>query len=138
MNEDHDLDDAVSADINMTPLIDIMLVLLIIFMMTSSIGLESGLDIDLPQVASATSPKEGTSVLLSLDRLGNIAVQGKATNLNNLEAAIKDALAQNNTQTVVLEGDHQSTFGLAVKVMDYAKAAGATKFAIAAELEAKK
>ena len=138
MSEDHDLDDAVSADINMTPLIDIMLVLLIIFMMTSSIGLESGLDIDLPQVASATSPKEGTSVLLSLDRQGNIAVQGKATDLNNLESAIKEALAQNNTQTVVLEGDHQSTFGLAVKVMDYAKAAGATKFAIAAELEAKK
>ncbi|MBP5296897.1 MAG: biopolymer transporter ExbD [Bacteriovoracaceae bacterium] len=138
MSEDHDLDDAVSADINMTPLIDIMLVLLIIFMMTSSIGLESGLDIDLPQVASATSPKEGTSVLLSLDRQGNIAVQGKATDLNNLESAIKEALAQNNTQTVVLEGDHQSTFGLAVRVMDYAKAAGATKFAIAAELEAKK
>ena len=138
MSEDHDLDDAVSADINMTPLIDIMLVLLIIFMMTSSIGLESGLDIDLPQVASATSPKEGTSVLLSLYRQGNIAVQGKATDLNNLESAIKEALAQNNTQTVVLEGDHQSTFGLAVRVMDYAKAAGATKFAIAAELEAKK
>ncbi len=138
MSEDHDLDDAVSADINMTPLIDIMLVLLIIFMMTSSIGLESGLDIDLPQVASATSPKEGTSVLLSLDRQGNIAVQGKATDLNNLESAIKEALAQNNTQTVVLEGDHQSTFGLAVRVMDYVKAAGATKFAIAAELEAKK
>ena len=55
--------DKIMAEINMTPLIDIMLVLLIIFMVTSSIALESGLDIDLPQTKSKTARKEAIRIL---------------------------------------------------------------------------
>ena len=59
--------DGIVAEINMTPLIDIMLVLLIIFMVTSSVSLESGLDIDLPK-SSSTSKSSGPEAVISGSR----------------------------------------------------------------------
>lgn len=128
-----DDDDQIMADINMTPLIDIMLVLLILFMVTSSVSLESGLDVELPQVAGNTENKEGSAVIISLDSTGQLSVQGKRTPLENLGPAIKDAMVTEKTGLVILEGDRKSKLGNAVQIMDIAKAAGATKFAIAAE-----
>ncbi len=125
--------DQIIADINMTPLIDIMLVLLIIFMVTSSVGLESGLDIDLPKTEGKTSPKDGRAVLISMDKDGRISIQGTETTLEKLEDAVKTALKQENTEMVVFEGDQNSRLSHAIKIMDLAKAAGAKHFAIAAE-----
>ena len=128
-----DNNDDVISEINMTPLIDIMLVLLIIFMMTSSISLESGLDIDLPKTSSQTTPKEGTAILISLDKSGNVSVQGKRVEFDNLAQSIKEAITEAGSDTVVFEGDQESNLGIAIKIMDVAKGAGAGKFAIAAE-----
>ncbi|ATH07286.1 biopolymer transporter ExbD [Halobacteriovorax marinus] len=121
------------ADINMTPLIDIMLVLLIIFMVTSSVSLESGLDIDIPKTVSKTQKKEGASVLVSMSEGGEISVQGKKVSWNDLQQAISESLASENSKLVIFEGDKSSKLGMAVEVMDIAKAAGAEEFAIAAE-----
>ena len=126
-------DEQIMAEINMTPLIDIMLVLLIIFMVTSSIALESGLDIDLPETTSATVAKEGTAVLISLTASGEISVQGKKTTEENLQEEIRQALTEAHSTQVVFEGDKASFLGKAIEIMDIAKAAGAEKFAIAAE-----
>jgi len=125
--------DEVKPDINMTPLIDIMLVLLIIFMVTSSISLESGLDIDLPETKSKTTPQESDAVLVSLDEKGEVSVQGKKIVFEKVEEVIKTALADSKSSMVVLEGDRTSNLGRAIEIMDLAKAAGAKKFAIAAE-----
>ena len=121
------------AEINMTPLIDVMLVLLIIFMVTSSVSLESGLDIDIPNTVSDTNKQEGRSVLVSLDKDGKISVQGTLVDWNSLQSAISEALKSEQTGLVIFEGDKSSQLGMAVEVMDVAKAAGAEKFAIAAE-----
>ena len=129
----NDNDEDIIAEINMTPLIDIMLVLLIIFMVTSSVSLESGLDIDIPSTVSKTKKQEGSSVLVSLDKNGKISVQGKIVSREGLEASITAALKEEKTGLVVFEGDKSSQLGMAVEVMDVAKAAGAEKFAIAAE-----
>lgn len=123
----------IMAEINMTPLIDIMLVLLILFMVTSSVSLESGLDVELPQVAGNTENKEGSVVIISLDSTGQLSVQGKRVPLEQLGMAIKEAMVTEKTGLVILEGDRKSKLGNAVQIMDIAKAAGATKFAIAAE-----
>ncbi|MCF8060191.1 MAG: biopolymer transporter ExbD [Bacteriovoracaceae bacterium] len=128
-----DQEDQIMAEINMTPLIDIMLVLLILFMVTSSVSLESGLDVELPQVAGNTESKEGSAVIISLDNEGRLSVQGKQTTLEDLGPVIKEAMAVEKTGLVILEGDRQSKLGNAVQIMDIAKAAGALKFAIAAE-----
>lgn len=125
--------DEVSADINMTPLIDIMLVLLIIFMVTSSISLESGLDIDLPETKSKTTQQDSDAVLVSLDEKGEVSVQGKKVVFEKVEESIKLALGDSKSSMVVLEGDRTSNLGRAIQIMDLAKAAGAKKFAIAAE-----
>lgn len=128
-----DDDEQIMAEINMTPLIDIMLVLLILFMVTSSVSLESGLDVELPQVAGNTENKEGSAVIISLNDQGELSVQGKRIEFAELSDAIKEAMATEKTGLVILEGDRKSKLGNAVQIMDIAKAAGALKFAIAAE-----
>ena len=125
--------DSIIAEINMTPLIDIMLVLLIIFMVTSSISLESGLDIDLPKSQISSGSKEGSAVLVSLDRHGSISVQGKEVGMDGLKAAITQAIADEKSSLVVFEGDRDSNLGKTIQIMDIAKSAGADKFAIATE-----
>lgn len=125
--------DQIIAEINMTPLIDIMLVLLIIFMVTSSISLESGLDIDLPKSKATAGNKEATAVLVSLDRHGAISVQGREVSFDQLKRAIADALGEEKSNLVVFEGDRDSNLGKTIQIMDIAKEAGAEKFAIATE-----
>ncbi len=129
-------EDKIIADINMTPLIDIMLVLLILFMVTSSISLESGLDVELPQVAAGgTQSQEGTAVIISLDEKGSLSIQGQASSMATLREDIQTAMKEAGTTLVILEGDKSSKLGNAVVIMDIAKAAGASKFAIAAEAQ---
>lgn len=122
------------ADINMTPLIDIMLVLLIIFMVSSSAAIESGLDVSLPQ-ASAVSDKTDAVLVISLNKAGELAVQGKPAKINELAEMIKKGLADLKTDTVMLEGDKESDLSSVMNVMDIAKNAGAKNFSIAAELK---
>lgn len=124
--------DDIVAEINMTPLIDIMLVLLIIFMVTSSVSLESGLDIDLPKTNSQTQAQPGEAVIISLSKAGELMIQGEVAG-PNLKEQIGAALLAAKTEFVVFEGDKSAELGRAIEVMDIAKEAGAKKFAIAAE-----
>lgn len=120
------------SEINMTPFIDIMLVLLIIFMVTSSVSLESGLDIDLPKTSSKTTQKEGVSIIISIEKSGQLSVQGKATPFEELKTTLVRVMKELNTKVIILEGDQNATLGTTIKVMDLAKEAGAESFAIAA------
>jgi biopolymer transport protein ExbD len=130
---DGDSEDIV-AEINMTPLIDVMLVLLIIFMVTSSITVGSGLDVHLPECASTdVQTSEPKAVFVAVDKNGVIAVQGKRVSLENLASIVKDELAKAKTDFVIFEGDRGSNLGVAVQVMDLAKSAGAKRFAIATD-----
>ena len=127
-------DGDIIADINMTPFIDIMLVLLIIFMVTSSIAPDSGLDVELPEIQGSSrdnSPSSETAVIVTLLRDGSSAVQGIGVPLEELENAIKKALEEKKTGLVILEGDRLSQLGNAVFIMDLARRAGAVKIAIA-------
>jgi len=135
---DHDSEQGqtpIQTEINMTPLIDIMLVLLIIFMVTSSVSLDSGLDIDLPKTQSVRAKNESKSVLVSLDRDGALFVQGKKIDSDQLFAAIQSSLAAESANLVIFQGDENAKLGQAMAIMDTAKRAGAQKFAIAAEEE---
>jgi len=125
--------DQIMAEINMTPLIDVMLVLLIIFMVTSSVSLESGLDIDLPDSVTKSEGKKESAILVSLNKKGELFVQGELTDSASLEDVIRKTLKAEQTSMVVFEGDQGSELGRAIEIMDVAKAAGANKFAIAAE-----
>ena len=123
----------IMAEINITPLTDIFLVLLIIFMITSSAMIESGGKVNLPKAVATQSESRGTTVTLSPKH--EIYVNQKKVSEENLDAALKEALNQNQNKTVILRGDKDVLLGDTVKVMSIIKRAGASEIAIAAEAE---
>lgn len=128
-----DNDGDIVAEINMTPLIDVMLVLLIIFMVSSTAALESGMDIELPKTALTNEKKDSEILVISLGKDGNVAVQGKSVKPEEITRKIASELKSLKTESVILEGDTSANLGRAVELMDMAKVAGAKNFSIAAE-----
>jgi biopolymer transport protein ExbD len=123
------------SEINITPLTDIFLVLLIIFMITSSAMIESGGKINLPKAVATQSESRGTTVTLTPKH--EIYVNQKKVSEENLETTLKDALNGSADKTVILRGDRDVLLGDTVKVMSMIKRAGASEIAIAAEAERK-
>ncbi len=123
------------AEINITPLTDIFLVLLIIFMITSSAMIESGGKVNLPKAVATQSESRGTTVTLTPKK--EIFVNQKKVSEESLEKVLQEALSNNANKTVILRGDKDVLLGETVKVMSIIKRAGATEIAIAAETERK-
>jgi len=123
----------IMAEINITPLTDIFLVLLIIFMITSSAMIESGGKVNLPKAVATQSEARGTTVTLTPKR--EIYVNQKKVTEETLESALKDALNGSADKVVILRGDREVLLGETVKVMSIVKRAGASEIAIAAEVE---
>jgi biopolymer transport protein ExbD len=132
-NKNSDQDEIVS-DINMTPLIDVMLVLLIIFMVTSSAAIESGLTVDLPET-TVTVEAPPSSLVISLSDKGQIFIGGSAVSLAELKEKVGQGLAAKKTADVVLEGDGDSSLTHAFEVMNVAREAGAKTFSLAAKVK---
>ena len=123
------------AEINITPLTDIFLVLLIIFMITSSAMIESGGKVNLPKAVATQSESRGTTVTLTPKR--EIFVNQKLVSEAGLEKILQAALSRSADKTVILRGDKEVLLGDTVKVMSIIKRAGASEIAIAAEMERK-
>jgi len=127
-------DETIVAEINITPLTDIFLVLLIIFMITSSAMIESGPKVNLPQAGVTSSETRG--VVVTVDEKDNIFVDGRATPREGLADGLRDAVAQSSVKRVVLQGDRAVVLGDVVNILDQARAAGAEEVAIAATRKA--
>ena len=123
----------IMAEINITPLTDIFLVLLIIFMITSSAMIESGGKVNLPKAVATKSESRGTTVTLTPKK--EIYLNQKKVTEDTLESALKEVLAASAEKIVILRGDKDVLFGDTVKVMSMIKRAGASEIAIAAEVE---
>jgi biopolymer transport protein ExbD len=123
------------AEINITPLTDIFLVLLIIFMITSSAMIESGGKVNLPKAVATRSESRGTTVTLTPKH--EIFVNQKKVSEESLEKTLQEALSASPDKTVILRGDKDVLLGDTVKVMSIIKRAGASEIAIAAEAEQK-
>ncbi len=128
---DENTDDDIVAEINITPLTDIFLVLLIIFMITSSALIESGANINLPEVSKTDTVARNVVVTLTTD--GKTFINQKETKKDSFEEELKKALSESNTKVVILEGDKNALLGDAVKLISQAKESGAKEIAIAAE-----
>jgi biopolymer transport protein ExbD len=127
-------EDAVVAEINVTPLTDIFLVLLIIFMVTSTALTQQGAPVNLPRAGEGASvPASG--VVVTVDARRQLAVDGKAVDLPGLEAALQAAFEKTGGHNVILQGDRTVVLEDAVHIMTIAKRAGAEKLAIATEPE---
>lgn len=124
-------DEKVVAEINITPLTDIFLVLLIIFMVTSTALTRAGIGINLPEAKAPSTITEQKRLIVRVTRDGMIQVGDRTVPAEALEAEIAKELSGSRESTVVMEGDQQALLGQAVTVLDAAKRAGAAHISIA-------
>jgi biopolymer transport protein ExbD len=125
-------DAAIVAEINITPLTDIFLVLLIIFMVTTTVAEEEGKNIQLPEATESedTPPK---SVTVAIDADGLIKVNDQVAQAGQLEQLIEKALAEAEEKVVILKGDKAVLLGQAVNILDIAQQKGAKGISIATQ-----
>ena len=121
----------VFADINITPLTDIFLVLLIIFMVTTSVTIESAAHVDLPN-ATNTNP-ENKGVIVTYTAQHELFVNSKDVPERELGSSLREALAKVDQKIVVFQGDRKVLLGDMVRILNIAKGAGADQIAIAAK-----
>jgi biopolymer transport protein ExbD len=126
--------ESIMAEINITPLTDIFLVLLIIFMITTSVMVESAAKVNLPKATQTVQEARGLTVSVTAD--DKIFVNQMQVNVSQLQATLHDLLADDPKKLVILQGDQSVMLGEAVRIMDIAKRAGAQAISIAAQKEA--
>ncbi|MGH7896841.1 MAG: ExbD/TolR family protein [Candidatus Binatia bacterium] len=125
--------ESIMAEINITPLTDIFLVLLIIFMITTSAMVESAAKVNLPKATQTQQESRGLTISVTADN--RIFVNQMSVDRGQLEATLRDLLADDQKKLVILQGDQAVLLGEAVRVMDIAKRAGAQAISIAAQKE---
>lgn len=121
------------SEINVTPFVDVMLVLLIIFMITAPLMAE-GVDVDLPQTKSATAlPTDKDHIIVTIRKSGAVYVDTYAVaDLDDLEAQIR-AVATEQRRQVFLQADKEVPYGMVVPVIGIIRAAGIDKLGMVAE-----
>jgi biopolymer transport protein ExbD len=122
-------DDGVVAEINITPLTDVFLVLLVIFMVTTSVVANQGKNIDLPGAEVSDNTPKGVMVEVTPD--GAIAVNDVSVRNEDLYQALSTALQSSREKIVILRGDKAVLLGQAVNILDIAQQAGAKGIALA-------
>ena len=126
---DDDETGGIVAEINITPLTDIFLVLLIIFMVTTTVLQDESKNIDLPAASESEETPEGVTV--AVDDTGEILVNDRRVTEEELPGAIEDALASAKQKIVILRGDKGVLLGQAVDILDTAQRLGAKGIALA-------
>jgi len=118
-------------EINITPLTDVMLVLLIIFMVTTPFIIQGNIKINLPSAKAPSDETQDKNIVIGITSEGAIFLNGKQVkNDKELETGIKRIVDATGNRKVIIEGDKMAFHGEMVKVMGIAKNAGADKLAI--------
>jgi len=118
--------------INITPLTDIALELLIVFMIATPMLMQSSINVNLPKASQGGTTN--TAITILVDKKGKIFVNDKQISFENLKFFISGDLANNPDRPVVINGDREAQYDTIVKVLDTARQAGARKLSLGIEV----
>ena len=124
----NDNGDEIISDINVTPFVDVSLVLLIIFMVTATYIIAQSIPVDLPE--AATGENVVTTLAITMTENGDIYLDGVKTDNATLSRTVRQAHSQNTDLRVVIAADKKVTHGAVVSVIDLVRKLGVSKFAI--------
>lgn len=119
------------AEINITPMLDVVFIMLIFFIVTASFVKESGIDVNRPDAATATVKERG-NILVAITDTNQIWIDRRQVDVRSVRANIERLHAENPQGAVVIQADENSKNGLLVQVMDAARQAGVFNVSIAA------
>jgi biopolymer transport protein ExbD len=121
------------ASIDVTPMLDVVFIMLIFFIVTASFVKEAGIDVNRPDAATAERKERG-NILVAITENGQIWINKRQVDPRAVRANIERMHAENPQGAVVIQADENSKNGLLVQVMDAARLAGVYEVSIAAEI----
>lgn len=120
------------ANIDMTPMLDVVFIMLIFFIVTASFVKEAGIDVNRPEAATAVK-KDRANILVAISDKGEIWINKRRVDVRAVQANIERLHAENPQGTVVIQADKKATTDTLIKVMDASRAAGVFDVSIAAD-----
>lgn len=120
------------ATIDMTPMLDVVFIMLIFFIVTASFVKESGIDVNRPEAATAVK-KDRANILVAISDKGEIWINKRRVDVRAVQANIERLKAENPQGSVVIQADKKATTETLIKVMDASRAAGVFDVSIAAQ-----
>ncbi len=123
-----------NSEINVTPFVDVMLVLLIIFMVTAPL-MHQGIDVDLPETTTQPIRVKSDPLILSVKRDGKYYLGRKEVELGDLVSKLEAVFDARDSKEVFLRADRDAPYGVVVKAMAAAREAGSTQLGIVTEPE---
>ncbi|MBW2495385.1 MAG: biopolymer transporter ExbD [Deltaproteobacteria bacterium] len=124
---------AEESEVNLTPMLDVVFIMLIFFIVTASFVKESGMDVNRPDAATAVVKPRG-NILVAITSGGQIWIDKRQVDVRSIRANLERLYAENPQGAVVIQADEDSKNGLLVAVMDAAKLAGIENVSIAADV----
>ncbi len=124
--------DEEEANIDMTPMLDVVFIMLIFFIVTASFVKEAGIDVNRPEAATAVK-KDRANILIAISDAGEIWINKRRIDVRAVQANIERLHAENPQGTVVIQADKKATTETLIKVMDASRAAGVYDVSIAAQ-----
>jgi len=120
------------AQVDLTPMLDIVFIMLIFFIVTSTFVRESGIEVDKPQATNVVSQKD-VGIFIAVTADNDVYIDKKMVDIERVQAALEAMLLDKAESSLVIQADERAFSGTVIQVMDAAKGAGIEKIAIAAE-----
>ncbi len=121
------------AAIDMTPMLDIVFIMLIFFIVTTSFVKEAGIEVDKPQASQAKNPGKNANIFIAINNKDEIWMDKRQVDVERVKANIEKMIAEQPSDVVIIQGDKNAKHGLIMKVMDQVKMAGIDRISVAAE-----
>ena len=131
MNQDMN-NNRLMSDINVTPLVDVMLVLLIIFMVTAPMMMQ-GVDVNLPKTTTRHIKTKDEPLILTVNKKREVFIENHRIEINNLEIKIKKIFENRRDKEILLRADKDVPYGFVIKVIARVKRAGIDKLGMVTE-----